>query len=396
MEDPKQRLTKCVSTAELERRWNLVREQMRQRKIDYLVIQNSEEFMGGTLRWFTDFTARHQFPMTAIFPVDDEMTTIVCGVDPPGENWPPAWAARGIKNRWGACYFSTIHYTNEYDAELAAKVLGEKKKPTIGLVERGFIPITFYEGLVKRLPDATFVDATDWIDELRVIKSAEEIELIRGTAAMQDACAWELKNIIKPGKRDMEVYAEIHRFLSSHGSERGLVQVGSGPLGTFVPFDIPHFQNRVIKYGDQVTVLIEVNGSGGYYTEILRVFVIGKQPTQLLQDAFGAAAEFEAITAKNLVTGADPKDFWIAYRDFIAKRGYTSPGRSFAHGQGLSLVDRPNLRPDEPWKIKAGMNIAVHPYAIGKDVFAICGNNYLTTESGAERLHLYPSEITVL
>ena len=55
---------------------------MKEKKIDYLVMQNSEEYMGGTIRWFTDFSARHQFPMTVIFPVDDEMTTIVCGVTP--------------------------------------------------------------------------------------------------------------------------------------------------------------------------------------------------------------------------------------------------------------------------------------------------------------------------
>jgi hypothetical protein len=100
-------LTKCVSTAELERRWKATREMMGRKKIDYLVIQNSEEFLGGTLRWFTDFTARHQFPMTVIFPVDDEMTTIVCGGDPPAEQFPPPWAARGIKKRLGAVYFPT-------------------------------------------------------------------------------------------------------------------------------------------------------------------------------------------------------------------------------------------------------------------------------------------------
>lgn len=82
MEDQRQRLTKCISTPELERRWKAVRAKMKEKKIDYLVMQNSEEYMGGTIRWFTDFSARHQFPMTVIFPVDDEMTTIVCGVNP--------------------------------------------------------------------------------------------------------------------------------------------------------------------------------------------------------------------------------------------------------------------------------------------------------------------------
>ena len=94
---------------------------------------------------------------------------------------------------------------------------------------------------------------------------------------MQDACLEELKKIIQPGKRDMDVYAETHCFLSKHGSERGLVQVSSGPLGTIVPFDVPHFQNRVIKDGDQITVLIEVNGPGGYYTEVMRVYTLGSR-----------------------------------------------------------------------------------------------------------------------
>jgi len=38
------------------------REIMRERKIDYLVMQNSEEFLGGTVRWFTDFSARYNSP----------------------------------------------------------------------------------------------------------------------------------------------------------------------------------------------------------------------------------------------------------------------------------------------------------------------------------------------
>ena len=78
MEDPKERLTTCISTAELERRWSATREMMRESKIDFLVMQNAEEFLGGYVQWFTDFSARHEFPYSVIFPVDDEMTTISC------------------------------------------------------------------------------------------------------------------------------------------------------------------------------------------------------------------------------------------------------------------------------------------------------------------------------
>ena len=397
MEDQRQRLTTCVSTPELQRRWKAVREQMKERKLDYLVMQTSEEYLGGTVRWFTDFSARHQFPMTVIFPVDEDMTTINCGFEAPSsDNFPWDWAARGIKNRLGDVYFPTVAYTNDYEGKLAVSVLKEKKKARIGWVEKSFIPVTFYEYLVKNLPDATFEDATSWIDELRVPKSPEEIQLIRGTAAIQDACMEALKKIIKPGMRDQEVYAEIHCFLAKHGKERGLVQVNSGPLGTMVPFDVPHFQNRTIKDGDQITILIETNGPGGYYTEILRVLTLGKKPTQALQDTFCLAVEAMHMTARNLVPGADPKALWNDYKEFITKHGCFAPRRSFAHGQGLSLVDRPNLRPDEPWKIQPNWNIAIHPYAVNSQCWTIVGDNYMTTNGQPERIHKYPVEITVL
>jgi Xaa-Pro aminopeptidase len=396
MGDPKERLTKCVSDAELERRWKAVREKMREKKIDYLVMQNSEEFLGGTVRWFTDFAARHQFPMTVIFPVDDEMTLINCGGDPPAEQFPPAWAARGVKRRLGAVYFPTMQYSNTLEGELAAGVLKEKKKPTIGFVERSFIPITFYECLVKNLPDATFVDATEWVDEIKTIKSPEEIDLIKGTAALQDAGMEYLKKIIKPGAKDSEVYAEAHCFLSKNGSERGLVQVNSGPLGTIVPFDVYRFQNRVIQEGDQVSVLIEVNGPGGYYTEIMRIFVVGRKPSEELQTAFGVALEAQEMTARKMRPGADPKELWNMNKNFLEKNGYFPPVRLYAHGQGLPLVERPALRLEEPWMLKAGNNITVHPSAVRKGVWSIVCDNYIIGMDGAERIHKSLREIIEL
>ena len=397
MEDPKERLTKCVSTAELERRWKATREMMKEKKLDYLLIQNSEEFLGGTLRWFSDFTARHQFPMTIIFPVDDEMTLINCGGDPrENQPFPPPWAARGIKNRLGGVYFPTFPYTNTLEAEIAVDMLKEKKKPVIGLVERAFIPITFYEYLVKHLPDATFVDATDWVDEIKVIKSPEEIEMLKATAALQDKAIEHLKKTIKPGMKDLDVYAEAHYCCSKNGSERGLVQVNSGPLGTMVPFDVYHFQNRVIKEGDQVSVLIEVNGPGGYYCEIMRLFMVGRQPSQELKDAFATCLEAQDMTFKKLKPGADPKELWDMNKEFMVKNGYFPPVRLYAHGQGLPLVERPSLRPNEPWKLKAGMNITVHPSAVRKDVWAIVCDNFIIGKDGAERIHKYPREIIVV
>jgi Xaa-Pro aminopeptidase len=398
MDDPKEVLTKCVSTTELERRWKAVREMMIERKIDYLVMQNSEEFLGGTVRWFTDFSARDQFPYTVIFPSDDEMTTITCGPDLPSPQFPPEWAARGIKNRLGAPYFPTIQYTNTMEAELAVSVLKEKKKPTIGLVERAFIPITFYEYLVKHLPEAKFIDATEWVDEIKVPKSPEEIELIKGTAALQDRAVEHLKKTIKPGMREYEILAEAQYSCVRSGSERQLILTYSGQgVHTNYFSHTRHFQNRVIKEGDQVFILIETNGPGGYYTEIMKSFMVGKKPSQELQDLHGVSVEAQAITVSRLKPGADPKELWDLTNDFLKKKGYPPNNRLYSHGQGLSLVERPLIRSNETWKLKAGMNITVHPRVGGKTTFDSTCENWIVGEDGPGAcLHKTPREIIVI
>jgi Xaa-Pro aminopeptidase len=396
MEDPKQSLVATISTAELERRWTAVREMMRERKYDYLIMRNDEEFLGGYVKWFTDIPARHSYPYSVIFPVDEEMTLISPGPNPPGDPGPPPWAVRGVKRRLGAPYFPSVHYTCYYDAELAVEVLKEKKDATVGLVGRSFIPVTFFEYLSKHLPGARFEDATDPVDRIKAIKSPEELEWIKATAELQDRAMEHLKKFIKPGLRDYEVYADALYHTTMSGSERQLILVSSGPQGTAVRFAPRHFQNRVIKEGDQISVLIEVNGPGGFYTEIGRIFSIGK-PSQELQDAFGVAREAQELTVRLLKPGSDPKEIWDANNAFLEKKGYFPERRLYAHGQGYDLVERPLIRYDEPMKITAGMNLTVHPSAASKSVWGSLTDNYLITKEGAGPcLHKTPKEIIVV
>ena len=396
MEDPKERLTTSISDAELNRRWKAARDIMRERNIDYLLMRNDEEFLGGYVKWFTDLPARHSYPYTVIFSREEEMTLVSPGAAPPGDPGPPPWAVRGVKKRLGAPYFPSAHYTAEYDAELAVGVLGEKKGATIGLVGKSYIPMNFFDYLNRHLPGAKFVDVTDEIDQIKVIKSPEEIGLIKRTAELQDVAIEHLKKSIRPGRRDFEIYAEALYSTTLHGSERQLILVASGPPGTPVAFLPRHYQNRVIKQGDQVSVLIEVNGPGGFYTEIGRIFSVGK-PSQELQEAWGVALEAQEHSLKLLKPGANPKEVWDANNDFLKKKGYLPETRLYAHGQGYDLVERPLIRNDEPMKIKAGMNLTVHPNAVNERVWAGVTDNYLVTEKGVSAcLHKTPKEIIVV
>ena len=396
MEYQKERLTVCISSTELERRWKAAREVMYENGIDFLIMRNDEGFLGGYVKWFSDFSAYHSYPFTVIFQVDDEMILISCSGSPPDDPFPPEWAVRGVKMRLGAPYFPSLHYTNTYDAELAVKVLRNKKGATIGMVGRSFFPIPFYKYLKKNLPSSKFVDATDKIDQIKAIKSPEEIELIKRTAEIQDVAMEHVRKSIRPGRRDFEILAEAQYSAVIQGSERQLILVGSGPLEFAPRWQVRHFQNRVIKAGDQISILIEVNGPGGFYTELGRILSIGN-PSQELQDAFGVALEAQELTLNLLKPGTNPRDIWNAHNNFIQKKGYFAERRLYAHGQGYDLVERPAIRYDEPMKIKAGMNIAVHPVAKKDTIWASVCDNYLITETGVSScLHKTPKEIIIV
>ena len=68
MSDFAERLISPISTVELERRWSAVRTAMAERGIDVLVMQNSNEFSGGYVKWFTDMPAGNGTMTTVIFP----------------------------------------------------------------------------------------------------------------------------------------------------------------------------------------------------------------------------------------------------------------------------------------------------------------------------------------
>jgi Xaa-Pro aminopeptidase len=391
-------MTESVSTQELERRWRSVRERMKEEGIDCLVIQNDNEWVGGYVRWFTDVPAKNASPFTVLFPVDDEMTTITqggaAGGKSPGDFGPPAWTMRGVRRRLTAPFFRSLIYTTRYDAELAVEALKVKEKGKIGIVGKGSMSAVFYEHLLKELPLATFVESSDLVDEIKAIKSDEEIGLIRKTAALQDEAMEYAKKVIRPGRRDSEIVADITHKVIDLGSEEQIVIAGSGPFGTPVPMRKRRFQNRVVREGDQFTLMIEVNGPGGMYTEIGRVFFAGNRAPSELEDAFEAVRETQKVTLRLLNPGADPGEIWRANNAFLTQRGFPPEARLYAHGQGYDLVERPALREDEPMKLQPRMNITVHP-VIGTDrVWVWVCDNYLITDSGvSECLHRTPQQI---
>ena len=104
-----------------------MRERMAARAIDYLVVQSQQRFAGGYFRWFTDLPGAN-FPASAVFPLDDDMTLIAHGSAapvPPAN--PPKWSLRGVKERINTPAMPNVWWEDSWDAEKAVEVMRRGK-----------------------------------------------------------------------------------------------------------------------------------------------------------------------------------------------------------------------------------------------------------------------------
>ena len=391
-----EKINSPISNAELERRWAAVRSAMRERHIDVLVMQANNDFMGGYIKYFTDVPATNGYCVTVIFPVDDRMTVIGQGPF----NMVREFAheddllRRGVSKFMGTPSYASAHFTASYDAKLAEKALSNYAHAKIGLLGVAAISYALVDTLKKgALANAIFSDESEMVDHIKCVKSAEEISFLRRVAHMQDTAMQAVFDQIRPGMTDLQVAAIAEQVGHDFGSEQGLFLCASSPLGVPPVFANRHQQNRVIKEGDQFTLLIENSGAGGYYTELGRTCVLGKATSEMKEE-YEFVLQAQKFTASLLKPGADCADIWQAYNQYMREHGRPEEKRLHCHGQGYDMVERPLVRMDETMKIAKNMVMAAHPTYTTERTYSWSCDDFLVGDiDGSERLHQFPQRI---
>jgi Xaa-Pro aminopeptidase len=385
-----ERVATRISMGELERRWGAVRREMAARGIDALVMQNASDWLGGYVKWFTDVPAHNDYPRTVIFHRDDLMTLVEMGATGRRDKL----AGKDVNNPgigeivYSPSFFS-IAYTHDYDPNLVADELKRRGYKTIGLVGRGALPSGLVDAIRNKVA-ATLVDASDLVDAIKAIKSPEEIALLRATADMQDKVFAKVAAAIRPGMRDCDLGAIGQYEGQLLGSEQGIFRGSSEPLGRPAILRGRHFQDRVLQKGDYITLLIENNCRGGYYTELARTMVLGKASAEL-RDAFAVVVAAQKHTLGNLKPGAACPDIYASHNAFMQSHGAPPEQRLYGHSQGYDMVERPLLRNDETIPIAADMCVAVHPGFPTRTNFVFICDNFLIHRDGAVE-HMHKSE----
>ena len=376
-----------IPRSELERRWNIVRERLRDIDCDVLIaVGGHNTWSGGMNRWLTDFMVTYR--RVVMFHRDDLMTVIEHGgmdghrvPDPAHPNYP------GVGNVYTVSEFPAVCYTQDYEARIAIDVLKKRGCRRIALHNPEGMPFGFLNTLRTALGDTVeFVDDSDFLDEAKAVKSEEELAMVRRAAALQDEVFAYVVANARTGMYDFEVAAMAEYQVKLRRGRFGVYLGSSAPQGLPAPLVMSEEQGRRIETGDSFPLLIENGSPDGMFCEIMRTIVFG-EPTKALITACEQAFAAQAHTFSLMKPGMSCAGVYAGYHKYMLDHGLAPDTRVYAHGQGHDLVERPLIREDETMILRAGMNMTAHPSVVNDTVFSIVCDNVIIHDDGAERLH---------
>jgi Xaa-Pro dipeptidase len=291
-------------------------------------------------------------------------------------------------------------------------------------IETDVLPVSYYRRLQEAFPRVEFVDASEAIRHIRMIKSAYEVGQMRHAAQMLSVAFDRLSQWIRPGVTELELSARLEGFLRSRGHQ-GMVrtrafnnQIGYGTLSggasaaypTSFPGPVgfvglyPAVPNGGSKHrlaAGETLVADIVGGYGGYLADKTRTFALGELARDMADAhrfVLDLNSEIESMLRPGTLCLQIYQRALERVKDSPFASGFMGIGvsqvRFIGHGVGLELDELPVLAGGFDIPLEPGMTIAVEPKIFFQERGGVgIENTYLLTESGFEKLTVYPEEI---
>ena len=273
------------------------------------------------------------------------------------------------------------------------QLLGQSQVRSIAINGMEHMPA----GLVRQVAEACGsvpVSATLEIEELRRIKTPQEIAWIRQAARLADRGYEYFVEVAQIGMSEFELVAEVESFVKANGAEDNFMLVASG--GTEVTGMKPPTQRR-FERGDSITTELtpQING---YYAQICRTLVMG-EPNAQQRQAYAIFAEAQQAAQDLLRPGVDISDVARVQNDVFRAHGfgeYTGPQYTRVRGHNLGLYpdELPHVLENVHYICKPNMIVIAHPNTyLPLSGYMVFGDTLLVTEDGCVSLSNTPKKL---
>jgi len=387
------------SDEEYQRRYDLIRAGMVEKGLDCLLVYGISRGMGmepgqTNVVYLTSVASWSQ--TYVIFPLHDEPTMFIIS----GNQVKNIRTMSAIKDvRPGGSFTRTggLRGTAGPVAE-RLKELGLAKRH-IGIVgDSGWLNINLphdaHIHITEALPEASFEVLTQWYENLRLVKSEEEIARMRRSAAITDAVYEVMVNATHPGVRPCDLYKIMSHTALDMDAKLTLGHVGRTPMSD-PDMDYPHYYplTTPIEMGDVVMTEVAA-GIGGYYGKIWGTFFVG-EPTPEYEKMFALGVKTSHDLHAAIKPGVRVGELTSLCLDTIQDEGYNAKtsitGWSTwneppdVRGAGDHVTDS-----DFVFQKNTCISVTGWPSNADESMGIWLGDVCLVTDNGAENLHKYP------
>jgi Xaa-Pro aminopeptidase len=213
---------------------------------------------------------------------------------------------------------------------------------------------------VSGLTRGRVLPTSDLVENLRAVKSPEEVSAIRAAAALAQKALAEVLPGIRPGQTEIEVGAALEGALRRGGSEWHPFPtiVASGPRSA-----LPHARTsgRVVRAGE--LLLLDFGAQvNGYCADLTRTVIVGARADDRQRTVYELVQAAQRRAIEHLRPGMSAREGDALARDVIATRGFGEAfGHSLGHGLGLEVHEAPRLTPTSDTPLPEHAVVTVEP-----------------------------------
>ncbi len=200
-----------------------------------------------------------------------------------------------------------------------------------------------------------------------IIKTEEEIDLLRESSLLVGKTLAEVAKILKPGVNTAKLDSLAEEFILDHGAKPGFKGYGGFPatlcisINEEVVHGIPG--DRIILDGDIVSIDCGTY-MNGFYGDSAFTFAVGHVQKEIL-DLLKATKESLYKGIEQAITGKRVGDIGYAVQNHVEQFGYGVVRDLVGHGLGRNLHEKPEIpnfgRRGSGPKLIERMVIAIEP-----------------------------------
>ena len=276
----------------------------------------------------------------------------------------------------------------------------------LGNEQRLGLPYNDFVRITQELPGADFLDASDLLWGVRMVKSEAEVECMRKACSISSQAFEKCFRSVKPGMTEKDAATLVYDTAVELGGTAVWTLSNSGPHNYESGF-LPNPSEHILEAGNLLWIDTgcKVNG---YSSDFSRIAAIGEPSSEQkkMYDIVNGisntvvAAIRPGIRASDLsrlcnqeFEKAGLKDFW---GEGDCSSAQSNQAGRVGHGIGMATTEPPHIALFDDTELQAGMVVTIEPTVATHYGHFNIESNVLVTEAGPEVLSTATTELIII